>query len=95
MAITTHAPFTCFRLEITHKDLTAHLKYVKRIANLLGGTIINNCTPNELIFIIGNMDPTNVPGSLTIIVHMGAGKLYKKFQASSALCGGRASWFSE
>mmetsp|Transcript_2452 Transcript_2452/g.3859 ORF Transcript_2452/g.3859 Transcript_2452/m.3859 type:complete len:502 (-) Transcript_2452:187-1692(-) len=55
----------------------AHLEFVKGIGNPLGVKISDKCTPDELLRIIDNMNPNNIPGRLTIIVRMGAEKLRK------------------
>jgi len=55
----------------------AHLEYVRGIGNPLGVKISDKCAPEELIRIIDTMNPSNIPGRLTIIVRMGADKLRK------------------
>jgi 3-deoxy-7-phosphoheptulonate synthase len=53
----------------------AHMEFVRGIGNPLGVKISDKCSPDELIRIIENMNPNNIPGRLTIIVRMGAEKL--------------------
>jgi len=55
----------------------AHLEFVRGVNNPLGVKISDKCAPEELLEIIDTMNPTNIPGRLTIIVRMGAEKLRK------------------
>jgi len=55
----------------------AHLEFVRGVKNPLGVKISDKCTPVELLEIIDAMNPTNIPGRLTIMVRMGAEKLRK------------------
>jgi len=55
----------------------AHLEFVRGVNNPLGVKISDKCTPEELLQIIDEMNPSNIPGRLTIIVRMDAEKLRK------------------
>jgi len=60
------------------RDLdSAHLEFCRGIGNPLGVKISDKCTPDELISTIETMNPTNIPGKLTLIVRMGADKVRK------------------
>eukprot|EP00957_Ditylum_brightwellii_P042923 3249723-Ditylum_brightwellii.AAC.1 len=63
--------------ERTRERDGAHLEFIKGIGNPLGVKISDKCTPDKLLCIIDNMNPNNIPGRLTIIVHMGAKNLHK------------------
>ncbi|KAK9866444.1 hypothetical protein WJX84_006754 [Apatococcus fuscideae] len=53
----------------------AHLEYLRGIANPLGVKVSDKMDPNELISLIEAVNPENVPGRISVIVRMGAGKL--------------------
>jgi len=55
----------------------AHLEFCRGVNNPLGVKVSDKCTPDELINIIETMNPSNIPGRLTIVVRMGAEKLRK------------------
>mmetsp|Transcript_25971 Transcript_25971/g.29166 ORF Transcript_25971/g.29166 Transcript_25971/m.29166 type:complete len:243 (+) Transcript_25971:976-1704(+) len=55
----------------------AHLEFVRGVKNPLGVKISDKCTPAELLEIIDAINPTNIPGRLTVMVRMGAEKLRK------------------
>lgn len=55
----------------------AHLEFCRGINNPLGVKISDKCTPDELITILDTMNPSNIPGRVTIVVRMGAEKLRK------------------
>lgn len=51
------------------------------IGNPLGVKISDKITPEELLTVIDELNPNNVPGRLSIIVRMGADKLREKLPA--------------
>lgn len=55
----------------------AHLEFVRGVHNPLGVKISDKCTPDELLELIDTINPTNIPGRLTIVVRMGAEKVRK------------------
>jgi 3-deoxy-7-phosphoheptulonate synthase len=56
----------------------AHLHFVKGIGNPIGVKISDKATPEELLTLLDNVNPDNIPGRVTIIVRMGADKLREK-----------------
>lgn len=59
----------------------AHVHFVKGIGNPVGVKVSDKCTPEELLEIIDNVNPENIPGKVSIIVRMGAEKLRKHLPA--------------
>lgn len=59
----------------------AHLEFTRGIGNPLGVKISDKITPEELLEVIDNLNPNNIPGRLTLIVRMGADKLREKLPA--------------
>jgi len=55
----------------------AHLEFCRGLRNPLGIKVSDKCSPEELIRIIDILNPSNIPGRITIIVCMGAEKLRK------------------
>ena len=56
----------------------AHISFVRGINNPVGIKISDKATPEELLEIIDEVNPDNIPGRVTIIVRMGAEKLRAK-----------------
>jgi len=55
----------------------AHLEFCRGLGNPLGIKISDKFSPEELIRIIDVLNPSNIPGRITLIVCMGAEKLRK------------------
>jgi 3-deoxy-7-phosphoheptulonate synthase len=53
----------------------AHVSFVAGLSNPLGLKIGPNATPSELVALCGALDPDRVPGRLTVITRLGAGKV--------------------
>jgi 3-deoxy-7-phosphoheptulonate synthase len=56
----------------------AHVHFVKGVGNPIGVKISDKCESEELIRIIDAINPDNVPGRVSVIVRMGAEKLYQR-----------------
>ena len=53
----------------------AHVEYMRGIANPIGLKCGPSLDPDELVRLIETLNPDNVPGRLTLIARMGAGKV--------------------
>ena len=53
----------------------AHVHFVKGLNNPIGIKISDKATPEDLISLLDNVNPDNIPGRIVIIVRMGAEKL--------------------
>lgn len=58
-----------------------HLEFVKGINNPIGVKISDKAKPEELIQLLDEINPENIPGRVTIIVRMGAELLRQKLPA--------------
>jgi 3-deoxy-7-phosphoheptulonate synthase len=68
----THFPWIGER---TRKLGSAHMEFAKSIANPIGVKIGSGTTPDDLLALIRELNPDNVPGRLTLITRMGAGRI--------------------
>lgn len=55
----------------------AHLEFCRGIGNPVGIKVSDKCEPAELIEMLQMVNPHNVPGRVTLIMRMGAGKMPK------------------
>lgn len=53
----------------------AHIEFLSGVANPVGAKIGPTATPAEVVALCGALDPDRVPGRLTLISRMGAGKV--------------------
>jgi 3-deoxy-7-phosphoheptulonate synthase len=58
-----------------------HLAFLAGVHNPLGCKIGPNATPDEVVAICSRLDPDRVPGRLTLISRMGAGKVVDRLPA--------------
>ena len=49
----------------------AHLAFVKGVANPLGVKISDKITPSDLVTLISQLNPDNVPGRCSKLLHTG------------------------
>jgi 3-deoxy-7-phosphoheptulonate synthase len=59
----------------------AHMDFVSRIANPIGVKLGPTVTPEDAAAIVEQLDPGAVPGRLTLVCRMGAGKVRDKLPA--------------
>ena len=52
----------------------AHLQFLSGVDNPLGGKLGPTATPDDVVALCGILDPDRVPGRLTLISRMGAGR---------------------
>lgn len=72
--LSTHMPWIGER---TRALDGAHVEYARGIRNPLGVKVGGSMTPDELLDLIGTLNPDNIPGRLTLIHRMGAAKIGK------------------
>jgi 3-deoxy-7-phosphoheptulonate synthase len=53
----------------------AHVDLVSRIANPIGVKVGPTATPSDVVALVERLDPDGVPGRLTLITRMGAGRV--------------------
>ena len=53
----------------------AHVDFVSRIQNPIGVKVSANAEPDQLLKLLDKIDPDRVPGRLTFITRMGAGRI--------------------
>ena len=64
--------------ERTRQVYGSHIEFLSGLPNPIGVKISDKCEPEELIRICNALNPSNIPGRLTIIVRMGASALRKR-----------------
>jgi 3-deoxy-7-phosphoheptulonate synthase len=68
----THFPWIGER---TRQPGGAHLEFAKSIANPVGVKIGPGTTPADLLALVRELNPDRIPGKLTLITRMGAGRI--------------------
>ncbi|HUC58482.1 MAG TPA: 3-deoxy-7-phosphoheptulonate synthase class II [Streptosporangiaceae bacterium] len=68
----THFPWVGER---TRKLGSAHVEFAKSVANPVGVKIGPGTTPDDLLALISELNPDNIPGRLTLITRMGASRV--------------------
>jgi 3-deoxy-7-phosphoheptulonate synthase len=53
----------------------AHVDFVSRLANPIGVKIGPTATPSDVVALVERLDPTRLPGRLSLITRMGAGRV--------------------
>jgi 3-deoxy-7-phosphoheptulonate synthase len=61
--------------ERTHQLDGAHVEFASRIRNPIGVKLGSSATPDEAVALAAKLNPDNVPGRLTFITRMSAGKI--------------------
>jgi 3-deoxy-7-phosphoheptulonate synthase len=59
----------------------AHVDLISRVRNPIGVKIGPNSAPEDVIALVGRLDPEGEPGRLTLVSRMGAGKVREKLPA--------------
>ncbi|TQV74068.1 3-deoxy-7-phosphoheptulonate synthase [Aliikangiella marina] len=66
--LSTHLPWIGMR---TAQLNSAHVEYMRGIANPVGIKISSNCSPEQLLKLCDQLDPDNAPGRLLLITRFG------------------------
>ncbi|KAJ1451821.1 DAHP synthetase [Pelagophyceae sp. CCMP2097] len=64
--------------ERTRQPGCAHFEFVRGISNPLGVKVSDKATPEDVLKILDDLNPQNIPGRITLITRMGAANIREK-----------------